>query len=599
MPRTYKIKKRPSYTKDELLAAVEKVNKTRVSIYKAAREFKIPEETLRRWVRSPPTHVGAGRNTVLSNEEEGLIVSAIDYVSRCGFPIGRNDIRNMVQSYVNSIRRKTPFNNGKPGLDWMRLFEKRHVGEIKKCKPELLSLARSEGLTQNTVIAFFDMYEKILKDNNLASRASCHFNLDESAVNTNRVFEKLFFGKDMRNAYLKLANSEKQCFTVLFCASASGEYLPPFVIYKSKYLYDSWTDQGPKGAVYSCSDTGWMKGQNFESWFLKVFIKYVENRDKPILLSFDGHTSHLTYIVVKAALENNIIIVCIPPNTSHALQPLDVGVFKNLKLEWKRILSDWYKQSRLTSVDKNVFPRLLKKLWEKLKPEHAIAGFKGSGLYPPNRNAIKHKIIDSQTDLVNFSSRARTKSKTEKMALRSAILNVINPPVTEETKSIQAQKSRKRTRLQCKTGEVLTSPDSVERLRKEYEERTDKTAGKKIKKIANKNSVSEKAAKKTVQTKLDKYIKPRKSVSFDDSNSSESELNKSLDISIRCGKKFDIKAVKPGISYVIVEYEGSHFPGIIKKIGKKKLKLAACKRVAFTHGSGQRMWISMLIYPML
>ena len=59
---------------------------------------------------------------------------------------------------------------------------------------------------------------------------------------------------------------------------------------------------------------------------------------KPIFLFFDGHGFHLTYATVKAAMDDQIIMICLPPRTSHALQPLDVAVFKPLKDKWRTTL---------------------------------------------------------------------------------------------------------------------------------------------------------------------------------------------------------------------------------------------------------------------
>ena len=70
-----------------------------------------------------------------------------------------------------------------------------------------------------------------------------------------------------------------------------------------------------------------MEGFAFESWFQSFFIKYLEGKKRPITLCFDGHVSHLTYNTILAVRENGIHIICLPPQTSSALQPLDVGVF--------------------------------------------------------------------------------------------------------------------------------------------------------------------------------------------------------------------------------------------------------------------------------
>lgn len=125
-----------------------------------------------------------------------------------------------------------------------------------------------------------------------------------------------------------------------------------------------------------------MQDYHFEKW-LSAFAKRIKNLDKPVLVTFDGHGSHLTYNVTKVARENDIILLCMPPNTSHALQPMDVGVFAPMKSAWKDILKTWYRESRLKNVDTAVFPSLLNKLMTtSFKPAHINGGFKGSGLYP-------------------------------------------------------------------------------------------------------------------------------------------------------------------------------------------------------------------------
>jgi hypothetical protein len=49
------------------------------------------------------------------------------------------------------------------------------------------------------------------------------------------------------------------------------------------------------------------------------------------LLLLDGHGSHLTARFIAFCIDKNIDLVCLPPHTSHLLQPLDVGVFSPLK----------------------------------------------------------------------------------------------------------------------------------------------------------------------------------------------------------------------------------------------------------------------------
>ena len=159
-------------------------------------------------------------------------------------------------------------------------------------------------------------------------------------------------------------------------------------------MYGYWMGDGVPGAVYGYSDSGWMVAANFEGWFAKIFVVYVQTNcgGHKVLLTYDGHNSHLTYNTVKLAIDNNIIILCLPPHTSHALQPLDVGVFKSVKTAWRLIVDEQYqyKGKKLTKLN---FPRLLAKLWTHLEGANLVAGFKRSGMFPFNRHAVDDKIL--------------------------------------------------------------------------------------------------------------------------------------------------------------------------------------------------------------
>ena len=62
----------------------------------------------------------------------------------------------------------------------------------------------------------------------------------------------------------------------------------------------------------------------------KVFLPHAAAQC-PLLLIIDGHKSHMTLDLVDVARANDVILFCLPPHTTHALQPLDVSVFKSLK----------------------------------------------------------------------------------------------------------------------------------------------------------------------------------------------------------------------------------------------------------------------------
>ena len=86
------------------------------------------------------------------------------------------------------------------------------------------------------------------------------------------------------------------------------------------------------------SEKGWTNNYISAQWFERCFVPQATARNvtgKTILLIYDGHQSHETIELREAALEYGIELYCLPPHTSHWLQPLDVGVFGPLQHAWQ------------------------------------------------------------------------------------------------------------------------------------------------------------------------------------------------------------------------------------------------------------------------
>ena len=62
---------------------------------------------------------------------------------------------------------------------------------------------------------------------------------------------------------------------------------------------------------------------------------------QPGQLSLDGHSSHFNPEAIAIAVEEKIIIFCLPPHTTHVAQPLDVSFFGPLKQHWAKVCNDY------------------------------------------------------------------------------------------------------------------------------------------------------------------------------------------------------------------------------------------------------------------
>ena len=78
-----------------------------------------------------------------------------------------------------------------------------------------------------------------------------------------------------------------------------------------------------------------MNGELLEQWFKHHFLVHTPSIHPLLLL--DGHRSHYNPAILRMAAEEGIIVLCLPLNTTHMLQPLDNGVFSSQSTLKKRM----------------------------------------------------------------------------------------------------------------------------------------------------------------------------------------------------------------------------------------------------------------------
>lgn len=115
----------------------------------------------------------------------------------------------------------------------------------------------------------------------------------------------------------------------------------------------------------------------------------------PIILHLDNHSALFTTKVSQKCEQLGIILVCMYPNTSQITQPLDASVFKPLKQEWVKYVTD--KTSVLLSITAKNFARhfmtFLKSI--NIKP-WIVSGFKACGIFPWSFSSIDYGKIRTE-----------------------------------------------------------------------------------------------------------------------------------------------------------------------------------------------------------
>jgi hypothetical protein len=71
---------------------------------------------------------------------------------------------------------------------------------------------------------------------------------------------------------------------------------------------------------------GWFDNFLFLDWMKKIFLPHLHHLPGKKLLLYDNLASHILVEVLDLRRESKVEFVCLPPNFTNKLQPLDVGV---------------------------------------------------------------------------------------------------------------------------------------------------------------------------------------------------------------------------------------------------------------------------------
>lgn len=319
-------------------------------------------------------------------------------------------------------------------------------------------------------------------------------------------------------------DSNREFITLLACISAIGKAIPPVLIYagKSKDLWTTWMQDvnAEDGVHFGVSTNGWSNNEIGLSWLQQVFDRYT----KPLrvntkrLLIMDGHSSHVNMAFVKWADTHNIIVMILPPHTTHKLQPLDVGLFQPLSTAYSLQLDRFLQAGGFqVSMSKATFYPLFKEAWAASFTEKNIqAAFAKPGIWPLDPDPIIQSVTRIPPPKADFSStqlktpksskairhfqnaylRSPTSLKRKKLFTTNKHLAAENEILRHTNKELiyaldmQKRKNKKKVRLDL-SGEVagkpvLYSPTKVAKAKAYIQEKEEQETQDEIAKVARK-----------------------------------------------------------------------------------------------------------------
>ena len=387
MVRTYKRKtERGRYGLEKLLDVVEKVKRGEISKRQAEIQHGIPRKTLTRHLRGQVQKPGSlGRYvSVLGDDFEKCLVEHIIKLQQMLFGLTTADVKTLAFKVAEQMGINNPFNKqkGGAGKDWLRGFLRRHP-TISIRSPEATSIGRAVGFNKPSVDKFFDVYRtELLKDQFTADRV---WNVDETGLSAVHTPGKILAKRGQKQVG-KITSGEKgQTMTVVCCVSACGVYIPPMMIFKRQRMTEILLKGSPPGTIGGASANGWIDSELFVRW-LKHFVYHAKpSLERKVILIVDGHVTHKSLEAVEYASANGVVMICLPPHTTHRMQPLDKTIYGPLKCAYNAACDQWmvcHAGDRISAYDQ---AELFGKAYTTIATvKKAVTGFESTGLWPFN-----------------------------------------------------------------------------------------------------------------------------------------------------------------------------------------------------------------------
>ncbi|CAG4954999.1 unnamed protein product [Parnassius apollo] len=273
---------------------------------------------------------------------------------------------------------------------------------------------------------YFQLLGNTLADLNLFDRPDLIWNLDETSLCLDPSKTKVV-GAVNKPCCSATFGSGKENITVLAAANAAGQKIAPLIVFKGQYVWKQWTTDKKDyefELTYASSSKGWMEGTIFVNYLKKALFPAL-GEERPVLIIYDGHSSHVTVDVVQLAIRHGITILKLPPHTSHLLQPLDVAVFRSFKCKWDAKLVIWQRHNVGLKMPKNVFSQTFADTWQETNAEIIKSGFKKTGIYPFNPDVLTQDIFEPAA-YKRFKEKLRTNALKNPKPLQNLCIDVFN-----------------------------------------------------------------------------------------------------------------------------------------------------------------------------
>jgi hypothetical protein len=350
--------------------------------------YKVNRMTLRRrqnGIKSQCDSIPKSRR--LSDLEEQIIVQFIHDLDSRGFPPRLR--------FVEEIANRLLADRDAPpvGKRWAHNFVRRHH-DLKTRFFRKYDYQRAKCEDPTVIRNWFRLVANVIAKYGI--RSDDIYNFDETGFLMGMITSGMVVtGSERRGRPKSVQPGNREWITVIQAINAEGWAVQPFIIGAGQYHLANWYRDSnlPGDWAIATSQNGWTNNEIGFEW-LKHFDRCTSKRSvgRYRLLILDGHESHHSIDFERYCEENQIITLCMPPHSSHLLQPLDIGYFSLLKKAYGREIEHLIRCS-ITHVSKTeFFPAFYAAYQATMTEQNIRSSFRGAGLVPLDPESVVSKL---------------------------------------------------------------------------------------------------------------------------------------------------------------------------------------------------------------
>ena len=379
-----------SDTRMELAIAELKRNPA-ISQRQLAKEYNVPRSTLQARIhgrKSAKTyHEESQRLSVI---EERALIGWIEQMTEWGWPPRIQHLESMAKNLLNAKGDSEPL-----GHCWYQNFLKRHPDF--KCKHSRnLDQVRKDAGNVDIIKDWYQLYSTTRTKYGIADGDV--YNMDEKGFAMGIADSSKVLVKVTEAEAFNVHSGNRDWVSMIECVSSLGSVLPAYFIFQGVRVQQAWL--GPikdNRTTLQVSPNGWTTNEIALHWLKEVFDLHTRHTQGVYrLLILDGHESHVSIDFMTYCEQHKIIPLCLPPHSTHLLQPLDVGVFSPLAKAYKKRVANHsrYGAVNVSKIDFLSYIQEARK--EAMTIINISSAWRGAGLVPFDPNYVLAKVSRSK-----------------------------------------------------------------------------------------------------------------------------------------------------------------------------------------------------------